>query len=135
MNAAFQINQQTKLSKSVPFFARLGGEMKALLFVLALAALAHAGNVYVADYEYQADLNVFVVDYEYQADLCVYVVQYEYQAADDDSLWYFCDYEYQGDVSVYFCDYEYQADLCIFYVDYEYQAGWTQGNPWQERLH
>ena len=54
--------------------------------LLALAAVfaavpAAAGNIYVVDYEYQADVKVYVVDYAYQADLNVYYVEYEYQAA------------------------------------------------------
>jgi hypothetical protein len=104
------------------------------LFLLSVLP-ASAGNVFVTDYEYQADVLVYVVEYEYQADLLVYVVDYEYQADDEDALWYFPDYEYQADVCIYYTDYEYQADLNVYFVDYEYQAGWTGGNPWQERLH
>lgn len=103
--------------------------------LLFLAGLAQAGNVFVTEYEYQADLTVLPVEYEYQADLNVLVVDYEYQADGEDGLWYYCDYEYQADVLVYFCEYEYQADLKVLFVEYEYQAGWNCGHPWQERLH
>lgn len=110
--------------------------MKRIFAILALAVTAvGAGNVYICDYEYQADLNIFVVDYEYQADISVFVVDYEYQSEGEDALWYFVDYEYQSDIDIYYVDYEYQADLCVFFVEYEYQAGWNGGNKWQMRLH
>jgi hypothetical protein len=44
--------------------------------LLFLAGLAQAGNVFVTEYEYQADLTVLPVEYEYQADLNVLVVDY-----------------------------------------------------------
>ena len=103
--------------------------------LITAAAAAVAGNVYVCDYDYQADLQIFVVDYEYQADISVFVVDYDYQADDEDALWYFVDYEYQSDIDIYYVDYEYQADLCVYFVEYEYQAGWDGGNKWQNRLH
>ncbi|MFO8182694.1 MAG: DUF6150 family protein, partial [Candidatus Aegiribacteria sp.] len=53
---------------------------KALLTLVLTAMAAPAGNVYVCDYAYQADLQVYAVDYRYQADLCVYPVEYGYQA-------------------------------------------------------
>ena len=53
---------------------------QSFVILAAAAAVAVAGNVYVCEYEYQADLKIFVVDYEYQADLCVYFVENEYQA-------------------------------------------------------
>jgi len=68
------------------------------IIVLLLVTFAYAGNVYVCEYEYQADLCVYLVEYEYQADLCVYVVDYEYQTDDEDALWHFVDYEYQSDI-------------------------------------
>lgn len=60
--------------------------------LLLLTVLVSAGNIFVCEYEYQADLCIYLVEYEYQADLCAYVVDYEYQADDEDALWYFVDY-------------------------------------------
>jgi capsular polysaccharide biosynthesis protein len=77
--------------KRIAFFAL------AMVFVVTPAV---AGDIYVVDYEYQADVKVYVVDYEYQADLNVFYVDYEYQAAGKDELWYVVDYEYQADVKV-----------------------------------
>jgi len=109
--------------------------MRIFCLLLFLTIPVAAGNIFVTEYEYQADICVYVVDYEYQADICVYVVDYEYQADDSDALWFFVEYEYQADVPLYYVEYEYQADLNIFFVEYEYQAGWEEGHPWMERLH
>jgi len=104
--------------------------------IMVLMALpAAAGSIFIAKYQYQADISVYVTDYEYQADAAVWVCDYEYQAEDDDCVWYFCDYEYQADVVIYYVDYEYQADLKVFFCDYEYQSGWKEPNSWMERMH
>ncbi len=125
------LHESVVLRTPVPLELR----MKPLLVLWAAAALAWAGNVFVTEYEYRADLNVFPVEYEHRADLNVLVVDYEYRADDKDGLWYYCDYEHQADVLVYFCEYEHQADLKVFFVDYEHQAGWNDSHPWQHRLH
>jgi hypothetical protein len=112
-----------------------GVKMEKYFLLFALAGCASAGSIFIAEYEYQADLNVYVTDYEYQADAVVWVCDYEYQAEDEDCIWYFCDYEYQSDVVIHYVKYEYQADLKVFFCDYEYQAGWEEPHPWMERMH
>jgi hypothetical protein len=96
-----------------------------MIFFLFISVdyLLSAQNMFISQYEYQADLKVYVVPYEYQCDLKVYKVSYEYQAKRA-GLWYFVPYEYQADCRIYNVKYEYQADLKIFYVEYEYQSGW-----------
>jgi len=95
---------------------------RGLLMAVLVPSVAACGGVFVADYEYQADLCVYVTEYEYQADLSVWVAEYSYQADDLDEVWFLDEYEYQ-------------ADLTVFFVDYEYQAGWNNPGPWTERLH
>ncbi len=105
------------------------------LIVLLLTGSLFAGSIFVADYEYQADVCVFVTDYEYQADASVWICDYAYESSDDDCIWYICEHEYQSDVVVYYVDYEYQADLKVYFCEYEYQAEWEESNPWRGRLH
>jgi hypothetical protein len=42
--------------------------MHRVCFVLLAAGVASAGSIYITGYEYNADLNVYVADYEYQAE-------------------------------------------------------------------
>ena len=95
--------------------------MKFLLFIFLSTTSIFATNVYVVDYEYQADLKVFVVEHKYQAELLIYKTEYKYQA-DKFNLWYFVEHEYQADLKIFFTEYSYQADLKVYFVDHKYQA-------------
>jgi len=86
------------------------------------ACFANAQNVFIADYQSEADVSLFETKNAADADIIVYKVRYKSDANAEKGLWHIEHYRSLADWKVYWTKYEAEASCKVYFVDYANQA-------------
>ena len=101
--------------------------MKYLIILLFLSFSVKAQNVFITQFQNQANVSVFVTNFQSEADLNVCLSSFP-TYGQNEGRWHIVGFQSESNTRVFFTNNRNQADIIIFYTEFISQAGWRSSN-------